>query len=65
VNKLGWVLLPLVLAVAWLGWLARRGRWPSRHVLNVAASLLLLAYLGGTAALGIFWVANQHLPVFD
>jgi SagB-type dehydrogenase family enzyme len=65
VNKLGWVLLPLVLAVAWLGWLACRGRWPSRHVLNVAASLLLLAYLGGTAALGIFWVANQHLPVFD
>jgi SagB-type dehydrogenase family enzyme len=65
VNKLGWVLLPLVLAVAWLGWLVRRGRWPSRHVLNVAASLLLLAYLGGTAALGIFWVANQHLPVFD
>jgi SagB-type dehydrogenase family enzyme len=64
-DKLAWVLLPLALAGAALGWLAWRGRRPSRHKLNVYASLLLLAYLGCTAALGIFWVANQHLPVFD
>jgi SagB-type dehydrogenase family enzyme len=33
--------------------------------LNAGSSLLLLAYLAVTAGLGIFWVANQHLPVFD
>lgn len=38
---------------------------PSRHVLNIQFSLLLMAYLFGTAGLGIFWVANQQLPVFD
>lgn len=64
-DKLGWVLLPLALVGVALAWLALRGKRPSRHQLNVGASLLLLAYLGCTAALGIFWVANQHLPVFD
>jgi len=34
-------------------------------VLNVHTSLLLMAYLLVTAGLGIFWVANQQLPVFD
>ena len=33
--------------------------------LNVHTSVLLLAYLLGTAGLGIFWVASQQLPVFD
>lgn len=63
--KLLWVLLPL-LAVATL--LALRAWWrrpPSRHALNMVFSLLLLAYVSATAALGIFWVANQQLPVFD
>ena len=64
-DKVAWVLLPLLLAAAWLGWRACRGRLPSRHGLNVGASLLLLFYVTGTASLGIFWVANQHLPVFD
>lgn len=45
--------------------LALRGRMPSRMALNVHISLLLMAYLLGTAGLGIFWVANQQLPVFD
>jgi SagB-type dehydrogenase family enzyme len=64
-NKLLWVLLPLLLVTAWLAWLAWRGRLPARLGLNVLFSLLLLVYLGTTAGLGIFWVANQHLPVFD
>lgn len=60
-----WVALPLLLAVAVLvvQWLRRRT--PSRAGLNVGVSLLLLAYVAATAALGIFWVANQQLPVFD
>lgn len=64
-DKLAWVLAPIVLAgvvVAVLGW---RGRLPARGVLNAAFSLLLMVYLLVTAGLGIFWVAHQHLPVFD
>jgi SagB-type dehydrogenase family enzyme len=64
-SKAAWVLLPLVLAAAVLAWLALRGRWPGRLSLNVVSSLLLLVYMLTTAGLGIFWVANQHLPVFD
>lgn len=65
-NKLAWVLAPLLAAaVLLLLWRLRRRRWPSRPTLNVVASLLLLAYLGTTAGLGLFWVANQQLPVFD
>jgi SagB-type dehydrogenase family enzyme len=64
-DKLLWVLLPIALACAAVGWLAWRARLPPRPVLNVAFSLLLLVYLLVTAGLGIFWVANQHLPVFD
>ncbi|KPF61026.1 hypothetical protein D621_01305 [beta proteobacterium AAP51] len=64
-DKLLWVLAPLVLAGGVVGVLAWRGRLPSRTVLNAAFSLLLLVYLLVTAGLGIFWVAHQHLPVFD
>lgn len=64
-DKLAWVALPLLLALAAVAWGWVRGRLPSRLVLNVASSLLLLVYLAITAGLGIFWVANQHLPVFD
>jgi SagB-type dehydrogenase family enzyme len=64
-TELAWVLLPLLLAAGWVAWRAWRGRPPSRLALNIGVSLLLLIYLSGTAALGIFWVANQHLPVFD
>ena len=38
---------------------------PSRHALNVWSSVLLLTYVLTTAGLGIFWMANQQLPVFD
>jgi SagB-type dehydrogenase family enzyme len=65
VDKIAWVLLPLVVVVGVLAVLAWRGRLPPRHTLNVWFSLLLMLYLLGTAGLGIFWVANQHLPVFD
>lgn len=64
-TKLAWVLVPLLAAALFVAILAWRGRWPSRPALNAWSSLLLLAYLGTTAGLGIFWVANQHLPVFD
>lgn len=63
--KIAWVLAPLALYGAFLALLASRGRWPGRLALNVHTSLLLLAYLLTTAGLGIFWVANQQLPVFD
>lgn len=42
-----------------------RRRRLSRLDLNVQLSLLLMFYLAATACLGIFWVANQQLPVFD
>ncbi len=64
-SKLAWVLLPLLLATLWLVVLAWRGRLPPRLSMNVGFSLLLLIYVGSTAGLGIFWVANQQLPVFD
>jgi SagB-type dehydrogenase family enzyme len=64
-DKLGWVLLPIALGALWVAWRALRGRVPSRQTLNVGSSLLLLGYVAVTAGLGIFWVANQHLPVFD
>ncbi|MHC4318509.1 MAG: SagB/ThcOx family dehydrogenase [Planctomycetota bacterium] len=36
-----------------------------RHELNILFALLLIGYFLTTAGLGIFWVANQELPVFD
>lgn len=64
-DKLPWVLAPIVLAGVVVAVLAWRGRLPPRAVLNAAFSLLLTVYLLVTAGLGIFWVAHQHLPVFD
>ena len=63
--KLAWVLIPLALYAVILAVLAWRGRSPARMAINVHTSLLLMAYLLATAGLGIFWVANQQLPVFD
>ena len=65
VPKIIWVLLPLSMYAVVLAVLAWRGRAPSRVALNVQTSLLLIAYLLTTASLGVFWVANQQLPVFD
>ena len=64
-DKLFWVSLPVLVAAAAVVVLWWRQRLPSRHALNVWFSLLLMVYLLITAGLGIFWVANQHLPVFD
>ena len=63
--KLLWVALPLLLASALVGLQVLRQRPPSKRTLNVGSSLLLLGYVLTTAGLGIFWVANQQLPVFD
>ena len=62
--KILWVLLPLAVYAALLA-LAWRGKVPSRLAVNMHSSLLLMAYLLCTAGLGLFWVANQQLPVFD
>ena len=63
--KLFWVGLPLLIAAALVVALWLRRRTPSRPLLNAGSSLLLMAYLLTTAGLGLFWVANQQLPVFD
>jgi len=62
---IAWVLSPLLLYAAGLGVALLRGWRPSRLALNIQLSLLLMGYLLTTAGLGIFWVANQQLPVFD
>lgn len=64
--KLIWVALPLLGVLAWLALVAlRRRRLPERRTVHMVGSLLLMLYLAATASLGIFWVANQQLPVFD
>src|SRR5438552_2311912 len=65
VPKIIWVLLPLSMYAVYVAVLTWRGRAPSQLALNVQTSLLLIAYLLTTASLGVFWVANQQLPVFD
>lgn len=64
-GKWLWVLFPIFLVLGWLGYHVWRGRLPSRMKLNAVFSVLLLLYLLVTAGLGLFWVSNQHLPVFD
>lgn len=63
--KLLWVALPLLVGIALLAWALWRHGGPRRSSLHVWSSLLLAAYLITTAGLGVFWVANQQLPVFD
>jgi SagB-type dehydrogenase family enzyme len=65
VPKIAWVLLPLAVYGLYLGVAAARGRLPTRQAVNMQTSVLLATYLLSTAGLGIFWVANQQLPVFD
>ena len=64
-SKWLWVLFPAFVALGWVGLRAWRGRLPSRAKLNAVCSVVLLLYLLLTAGLGLFWVSNQHLPVFD
>ena len=64
-SKALWVGLPIALFFALVLALAALRRPPSRLALNVTSSLLLLVYVAVTAGLGVFWVANQQLPVFD
>jgi SagB-type dehydrogenase family enzyme len=61
-----WVALPLLGVLLWLAATAlRRRRLPARRTVHMVGSVLLMGYLATTACLGIFWVANQQLPVFD
>jgi hypothetical protein len=57
--------LPLLAVAGWVVWRVVRGRPVRRFGLNAIVGVLLLAYFAVTAGLGIFWVANQELPVFD
>jgi SagB-type dehydrogenase family enzyme len=57
--------LPLLAIAGWAGWRAIRGRPVRRFALNAVVGATLLVYFATTAGLGIFWVANQELPVFD
>lgn len=57
--------LPLAAIGAWAAWRALRGRPVRRFALNAVVGVALLGYFAITAGLGIFWVANQELPVFD
>jgi len=41
------------------------GRALTRRTVDIVLAVLLGVYFAATASLGIFWVANQHLPVFD
>lgn len=63
IHLLFW-LLPVVFFF-WLFWRLFKKQTPSKHTLNILISLLLLIYFLITVGLGIFWVANQELPVFD
>lgn len=64
-DKLAFAALPLLALVLLIaGWKLLR-RPLTRPMLNAWTSLLLLLYLLVTAGLGIFWVAQQQLPVFD
>lgn len=63
--KFLWILLSLLLYAAYLAVALLRGRMPLRRAVNIHTSILLMVYLLGTAGLGLFWVANQQLPVFD
>ncbi|MBZ0231352.1 MAG: hypothetical protein K8M05_03315, partial [Deltaproteobacteria bacterium] len=57
--------LPILALGAWVVWRAVRGRPVRRFALNAVVGLGLLVYFAITAGLGVFWVANQELPVFD
>lgn len=59
------MLIPPGAVVVYAAWRYLTGRPLRRHDLNVLYALLLLGYFFSTAGLGIFWVANQDLPVFD
>jgi SagB-type dehydrogenase family enzyme len=63
--KLVLIALPLLLFIAYVVAATLFGKPPSRQAANVASALLLVLYFFATAALGIFWVARQELPVFD
>lgn len=59
------ILSPVVLVIGYALCRLAVGRPLQRHTVDVLFALLLLGYFAGTAGLGIFWVANQELPVFD
>lgn len=57
--------LPPVSLALYALWRYASGRPLSKRTLNVLYAILLAGYFFSTAGLGIFWVANQELPVFD
>ncbi len=59
------MLIPPGGLLLYAGWCYLSGRPLRKYDLNILSALLLLGYFLTTAGLGIFWVANQELPVFD
>lgn len=59
------IMTPALLLFAVLIGMKLAGKKPTRRTVNTSSSLLLFLYFMMTAGLGIFWVARQHLPVFD
>jgi SagB-type dehydrogenase family enzyme len=59
------ILIPAFLVVGYALYRLAVGRPLQRRTVDVLLALLLLGYFAGTAGLGIFWVANRELPVFD
>ncbi|HDY87606.1 MAG TPA: SagB/ThcOx family dehydrogenase [bacterium] len=59
------ILCPLALFVIYYIYRLLLGQPLKKRSLNLWFSLLLLIYFLGTAGLGIFWVAQHELPVFD
>ena len=59
------LLIPVGFVLALTLYRLAGGRALTRRTVDIVLALLLLVYFAATAGLGIFWVANQHLPVFD
>lgn len=64
-NLLLIILAPVGLVVGYALWRLAAGRPLQRQTVDVLFALLLAGYFAATAGLGIFWVANLELPVFD
>jgi SagB-type dehydrogenase family enzyme len=60
-----WVFAPIAAFAMFVVVRLLIGKPLTRRALDIGVALLLLAYLGVTAGLGLFWVARMDLPVFD
>jgi SagB-type dehydrogenase family enzyme len=59
------ILIPIGLLLVVAAFRLAVGRALRKRTFDIVLALLLLGYFLATAGLGVFWVANQELPVFD